>query len=424
MEGEAQVRASQARRQAADGAFDPTVEVAAETRLSGTYDGRWIDGRYVRPFSDRGGYVYGGYRISDGRFPIYEDERYTNELGEIRLGALFALWRDRAIDERRLARTQADAAISLAQTEQLIAAINVQRRALEAHALWTAAGLRLAAYRDLLKLAEGRETALQRQSRQGAVPTILVTENRQSILRRQGLVADSERGLAVAASRLSQFWRDAAGQPQTPDMARLPPQIEAVAVAQVPADGAVAGRPDAAAVDLKIAQARERLAQNRNALQPRLDLKVEASQDIGAIGEGGSSRSGTETKVGVTFSVPLQQRGAEGRLAETLASISALEAQRRRVAEEISIQVSVVSADVSATGRLLVLARDEAVQAEALARAERRRLELGTSDLLRVILREEEAANARIRQVDAALRQALARGELAAATADLDLLGL
>lgn len=421
---EAGVRAAEARRLAGDGAFDPSVQVSAETRLSGTYDGRWIDGSYTKPFSDRGGYVYGGYRISDGSFPIYEDERYTNQLGEVRLGALFALWRDRAIDERRLARTQADTDIVLARTEALIAAISVQRRALEAHALWVAAGLRVAAYRQLLALAQDRDAALRRQAREGAAPAIAATENRQAILRRQALVDDAERALSVAATRLSLYWRGENGQPQTPAPARLPARIEPVAIAPLRASGVAPERPDVAAVDLKIAQARERLDQGRNALLPRLDLKLEASQDLGAWGEGGSSRSGTETKVGVTFSVPLQQRGALGKLAETEASIAALEAQRRRITEDIGVQLAAVSTDVSAAARLLALAREEAAQAELLASAERRRMQLGSSDLLRVNLREEAAADARVRVVDAALRQALAHAELAAATADLKLLGL
>ena len=423
-EAGAQVRAAEARRLGTEGAFDPTVEVSAETRLTGYYDGRWIDGRYVQPFKQRGGYAYGGYRISDGTFPIYEDERFTNRLGEVRMGALFALWRDRAIDERRLARTQADAAIALARTEELIAAIGVQRRALDAHALWVAAGLRLLAYQELLELARTRDAALDKQARAGAIPTIMLTENRQAILRRQALVADSARALSVAATRLSLFWRDDAGQPRKPDADMLPKRIEAVAIAPLPADGAMPGRPDVAAVEIRIAQARERLAQDRNALQPRLDLKVEASQDIGAIGEGGRSRSGTETKVGVSFSVPLQQRAAQGKLAETEASIALLEAQRVRIAEDIGAQLAAVSTDVAAAARLLALAGEEVGQAEALARAERRRMQLGTSDLLRVTLREEAATDAQIRAVDAALRQALAHAELAAATADLKVLGL
>lgn len=424
LEAEARRRAAEARRLEADGAFDTSVDALAETRLSGFYDSRYVDSQLTQPFTNRGGYVYGGYRLSDGRFPVYEDERFTNQLGEVRLGAIFALWRDRAIDERRLARNLADAGIDLAQTELLIAAVGLQRRALEAHALWVAAGLRLNAYRELLAVASERQAGIERQVRAGAVPAILATENRQAILRRQSLVADSERALDVAAARLSVFYRSASGEPQMPPATRLPSRIEPVPIAQLPPDGTLPARPDVAAVDNRIAQARQRLAQDRNLLQPRLDLKVEASQDIGPIAEGGPSRSGTETKVGLSFSVPLQRREAQGKLAQTQAAVAALEAERKRIAEEIGVQLQAVSTDVGATARLLTLARDDAAQAEALARAERRRLELGTSDLLRVALREEAAADARVREVDAALRQALAHAELAAATADLGLLGL
>lgn len=424
MEAEARRRAAEGRRLEADGAFDTVIDATAEKRLSGTYDSRFVDSQVTQPFSNIGGFVYGGYRRSDGSFPIYEDERFTNQLGEVRLGAIFALWRDRAIDERRLARNLADAGIELAETEQLIAAVALQRRALEAHALWVAAGLRLAAFRDLLAVASERQAGIERQAQQGAVPQLLVTENRQAILRRQSLVADAERALDVAAARLSIFTRSPAGDPQMPPPSRLPDRIELVPIADLPRDGALPNRPDVAAVDNRIDQARQQLAQDRNLLQPRLDVKVEASQDIGGIGEGGTSRSGTESKVGLSFSVPLQRREALGKVAQTRAVISELEAARRRIAEDIGVQLSAVSTDVGATAKLLMIARDDAVQAEALAQAERRRLQLGTSDLLRVALREEGAADARIREIDAALRQALAHAELAAATADLRLLGL
>ncbi len=424
LEAEARRRAADARRLEADGAFDTSIDALAETRLSGTYDGRYFDSEVKQPFTNRGGYAYGGYRLSDGTFPIYEDERFTNQLGEVRLGAIFALWRDRAIDERRLARSLADAGVDLADTEALIAAVGLQRRALEAHALWVASGLRLAAFKDLLAVASERQAGIERQVREGAVPAILATENRQAILRRQSLVADAERALGVAAARLSVFYRSPAGEPQMPSPTRLPNRIELVPISDLPPEGVLPARPDIAAVDNRIAQARQRLAQDRNLLQPRLDLKVEASQDIGAIGEGGSSRSGTETKVGLNFSVPLQRRAAQGKLAQTEAAVAALEAERKRIAEEIGVQLSAVSTDVRATAKLLGIARDDATQAEALAKAERRRLDLGTSDLLRVALREEGAADARVREIDAALRQALAHAELAAATADLRLLGL
>ena len=42
----------------------------------------------LRPY---GAEVFGSYRVSNGNFPTYENENYTNNLGEIKVGALFSL---------------------------------------------------------------------------------------------------------------------------------------------------------------------------------------------------------------------------------------------------------------------------------------------------------------------------------------------
>lgn len=59
-----------------------------------------------------------------------------------------------------------------------------------------------------------------------------------------------------------------------------------------------------------------------------------------------------------------------------------------------------------------------------MARAESRRFTLGASDFFLVNVREEAAADAGIRKLDAAYRQIVANAELAAAAADLPALGL
>lgn len=64
--------------------------------------------------ANNGGYVYGGYRVSRGTFPVYEDQNYTNRLGEVKVGALFSLLRDRLVDERRTRRTLASGDIAQA----------------------------------------------------------------------------------------------------------------------------------------------------------------------------------------------------------------------------------------------------------------------------------------------------------------------
>jgi outer membrane protein TolC len=424
LEAMARVRSAEGRRLSADGAFDVVFKGDTESRLGGFYDGRSLGAGVSRPFQTRGGEVYAGYRLSDGRFPIYEDERYTNELGELKVGVMFALLRDRLIDERRFALGQSDLDIELARNEQLMIAIGVQRRAMDAYGIWTATGLRLAILRDLLALAQDRQEGLERQVARGLKPTILLTENDQTVLRRQAMVVEAEQALAVAASRLSLFLRDEAGTPLVPTAARLPTALPPAPMTSADAQSLAAARPDLKAIDLRMQQARERLALARNTMLPRLDLVLETSRDFGNVGAGGISRSGTEPRIGLRFSVPLQQSAARGQIASTAAEIDAQMLRRRQLEEQIAVELDTIQTDIAATRRLAQLATAEQARAADLAIAERRRFELGASDLFLVQVREEAEASARIRAIETAWREIQARAEFAAATADLPALGL
>ncbi len=424
LEALARVRGAEGKRLSAEAAFDTVFSATADTRITGYYDGRDIDTKVSRPLADWGGQVYAGYRVSGGKFPIYEDKRYTNQLGEIRAGAVFALLRDRMIDDRRFGRLQADADIVLADADRLMIAIGVQARATQAYNNWVASGLRLAIYRDLLALAEGRQKGFQRQVQEGMRPSILLTENEQNILRRRTLVAQAEQALAQAAQTLSLYVRSDAGLPVVVADDRLPPALAPPLRRAADPRALVAARPDLRTIDIRIRQAGQRLALDRNALQPRLDVNVEAAQDLGPVGAGGPSRSGTDARIGLTFTLPLEQRAARGRIAQTKAEIDAFQ-QRRRFTED-QIMADIASLDIAAkqAAKLVALAGEEADRAETMAAAERRRYTLGASDFFLVNVREEAAADARVRRLDAAVRQVAAHTDLVAATADLEALGL
>jgi outer membrane protein TolC len=397
---------------------------AAETRLSGFYDGRDVEARVTKPLGNLGGYAYGGYRVSGGRFPIYEDERFTSRLGELKAGAVFALMRDRRIDDRRFARVQAEADVALADADRLMVAIGVQARAIQAYNNWVAAGLRLVIYRDLLALARGRQQGFRRQVEEGARPSIILVENEQNILRRETLVAQSEQALDIAATALSLYLRDANGQPAVPDAARLPADLAAPLRRPAEARAMVLARPDLRTIDIRMQQASQRLALDRNAFLPKLDLKVEASNDFGRIGAGGVSRRGVESKVGLSFTVPLQQSAARGRIAQTRAEIDAFQQRRRFLEDQILTDIDALGIAVGTSARLVTLATDEAARGEAMAVGERRRFQLGASDFFLVNVREEAAADAKVRRLEAAFRQIVAHADLSAATADLEALGL
>ena len=420
----ARIRQAEGRALEAEGAFDTVFDVEGYSRAFGYYDGTVVEGRATRPLTRNGGYTYGNYRISRGTFPIYEDEEFTNRLGEFKVGALFSLLRDRLIDERRSRNRLASVDVDIAQFEAQATAIGVQTRAVQAYQTWVAAGLRLRAYRDLLALAESRRGAIARQVELGAQPEILVVENEQNLVRRRALEAEAAQNFAVAANELSLFYRTPAGEPIVPSAERLPPDTSSLASLTPNPLVDPESRPELQTVLAQIDQSLIRLALARNDLQPRLDLQGQVGKDTGAVGMGGPTRTPFEAVIGFRFSVPLQNRAARGRISEAQAEIDALNWRQRFLRDQIVTEVRSINIAIDGSERLADIAERERDLALRLAEAERRRFQLGSSNFFLVNQREETAADAEVRLIEARARIGGALAELSAATADRTVLRL
>ncbi|WOE74951.1 TolC family protein [Alterisphingorhabdus coralli] len=425
LEALADAQAANARITAAQGAFDLVFNAESYSYLSGFYGGQYVNATASQPLTNNGGSIEVGYRNSQGRFPTYNDFFFTNQVGELKARGVYSLLRDNMIDDRRFGERNARLNARVAEIETNIVAIGVQQRAIEAYNNWVAAAQQLRIYRELLKLANDRQSGLVRQVQLGAQADIILTENQQNILRRQTLLVQAERNLQQAANRLSLFWRDDEGRPLQPDPNLIPddlPQIYRNGDETI--EDVLARRPDIKIVETRLEQARLRLQLDENLLRPRFDVFAEASNDFGSIGAGGPSRDGFETLVGVRFSVPLQRREARGRIAATQAEMEATRRARQQVAERVENTINDIIIDLRAAENLLQIARDEERAAEIMAAGERRLFRAGASDFFLVNLREEAAANASIRRLQAEFNLAAARADLAAASADFATLGL
>ncbi|MBM3928559.1 MAG: TolC family protein [Sphingomonadales bacterium] len=418
-------RQADGRRLSAEGAFDLLFEGEGQSRPLGFYDGTVIEGRATRPLATNGGALYGGYRVSRGTFPVYEDKAFTNRLGEVKVGAIFSLMRDRLIDERRGRLGLAGGDIALARLDREMVAIGVQRRAIDAYQTWVAAGMRVTVYRDLLGLATTRQASIERQIELGARPQILGTENRQNIVRRQSLLVRAEQDLAAAANALSFYLRDDAGERVVPSAQQLPATFPELRLPALGPDLARRiERPDLEAILVRLDQAEVKRLLAENELRPRLDVRGEVAKDIGPVGLGGPNRTPTEGIVGIRFSMPLERRQARGRIAEVAAEADGLRFRQKLLEDQILVEVNGLTIQATAADRIVALAADETALANRMAEAERRRFQLGASDFIVVTLREESAADARLRQLDAEFRRSAARAEIVAATVDRDQLGL
>jgi len=415
---------------AAEGAFDLVFNADGFDRVSGFWTGGVVNTELQQNLRPFGAQVYGGYRVSDGTFPIYEDINFTNTGGEFKIGALFSLLRNRNIDKRRFKVEDARLASSQANLEVVLTQVGVQLQALNAYWTWLATGRELLIYRDLLEIAEERAAGLEEQVRRGAQPDIAVTENLQNIIRREILVAEAERNFAVAANALSFFVRESDGTLIVPNLDRLPPEdvfdelrgLEAII--QTEASEIIASRPELQSLRVAIERARNKVSLGENDLKPDLDLNVEVSRDVGNIAEGGISRDSTDTIIGFRFSVPLQRREARGRLQRAEAELRATQLRQQRTEDQISIELGNILTNFDTAVRLSDLATSEVEQAEIMVDAERRRFALGASDFFLVNVREERAADARIRAIRAELNGRLAEASYNAATMNMPALGL
>ncbi len=415
---------------AADGAFDLLLEAEAYDRVTGFYSGGYVQGKATQPIAPFGGQVFGSYRVSDGRFPIYENYYNTNELGEFKVGALLSLLRNRQIDQRRFDIQDAQLAASQARLDVLLVQLNVQFEALRSYWSWVAAGNEIRVYEELLEIAEARAVGLSRQVSAGAMPRIALVENEQNVIRRRSLLEEARRNFATASNSLSYYLRDEAGRLIVPTRAQLPdiqnlsdlPDMQSLlAVAR---SDILDQRPELRNFRVMLERARNKVALKENDLKPNLDVSVELSRDFGPIGDGGSSFDSTDTVVGVTFKVPLQRRTARGALQRAEAELREIELREQRTADQIEVELDNILTNLNAALRLATLADDEVEQATAMVAAERKRFTLGAGDFFLVNLREERAADAQIRAIRADLNGRLASASYSAATMNLPELGL
>jgi outer membrane protein TolC len=415
---------------AADGGFDLVFDADGFSRVDGFWDGSVVQGRATQPLRPLGADVYAGYRLSDGNFPIYEDEYFTNSGGELKVGVLFSLLRDREIDERRFAITDSRLALRQADLDVLLTKIGVQQKALVAYWRWVTTGRQLAVYDELLRIALDREGGLQEQVDSGARAEIFLVENKQNIIRRQQFATAALRDFRMAANALSFYYRDQDGQPVIPSATRLPAapplgQVDDLSVQAVGATSqALDRRPELQILKTAIDRAKRRISLADNNLKPRVDLGLEVSKDFGSVAEGGVSRDSTDTIIGFQFAVPLQNRNAKGAVQREQARIESLRQEQRLTADQIEVEVGNILLDLNVAEQLLELARQDVTQAETLQVAERERFSSGASDFFLVNIREETAANARVQYYAADLERRIARANYDAATVDLSRLGI
>ncbi len=406
IEAREKIEAQKGKIQKAQGAFDWELNHKQAHRVSGYYDGQYVETQISRRLSDSATRVYGGYRVGDGDFPIYEQYYPTLDRGEVNVGVMVSLWRDRIIDEERFAFADAQLEMKKKETELLLTQMGVQYDAMTSYIDWVAAGLARNLAKEQLDLADVRQQGFETRVAQGDLARIYLTENRQAILKRQADLTEAERKLRETSVKLSLYIRDESGNPLIPEENSLPlnlPDPGALTLERIDREieRARGMRPDLIAIHIDLDRQRNALLLGENKRMPKVSLYVEGARDIG---DGPISRRGNEAKIGLNISIPLQQNTGQGMVEQTKAEMRQIEQRKRLLNDQIASQIQSVANDYHAAHEILRLARQEAEAARTMQNAERTKFEHGATDYFVLNMREEKRAEAQRKAIVAHAR--------------------
>ena len=403
------VREAEGNTMSARGNFDPRLDGDVGLLTGSYYDLRQANAELRQPTTLWGSEIYVGYRVGLGlnqRFPTYRDNQ-TLSGGEIRAGVAIPIWRNGLIDQPRAERARALELQAAAEEGLYNTELDLELAAAGAYWKWVSAGQRLQVARSLLDLAEYRDEGLRRRLQAGSIAQFDVTDNERILLERQAIKVQAERDFQEAAFELSLFLRNDDGQSVVPEAFRLPidPVVKEptqLNEAQV-LDRVLACHPDVerARAELRASEVDVRLT--RNQLAPEIEGLFEYSRDLGELTgtEQDFTLPGNVFKAGLQLSMPLIFREERGKAQAARAKVSANQAEVQFVEDTLRARVRDAASAVRAAEERVRLTDDVVETTAELAEGERRRFDVGSSNLIFVNLREQQAALAKVRLIDA-----------------------
>jgi outer membrane protein TolC len=389
----------------AQGAFDFTLRSKADIRTKGFYDGRSVGLQAVKPFAPLNGEVYGGYRVSDGQYPSYEGKIDTLSRGEWNAGLNLSLWRNLGIDSRRLNQWNARLDVQGAEYDLAQTKLEVFRKGLEAYWRWVTATKVLSVYQRLLTIAQARNEALSQRVRKGDLADIYLEENQQYIVRRKAQLLQAERDWQTQTFELSLYLRDDNGQPMILTHEAVPSQRDEffkITIDQMQEDVAYAlnHHPLVQGVEVEMEKRNNVARLGQNLLQPKVDLSVEVSNDVG---QGPNELEPMENRAMLQVEIPIERRKGRGKRDQARAEIRALEWQKQLLMDQIKAEFATLVQEMNLMAETIELTEKEMQLAMVLEDAEQERFDRGASDFFVVNLREQNTASAQIGNLKAKL---------------------
>ncbi|MGB5223273.1 MAG: TolC family protein, partial [Polyangiales bacterium] len=311
------------------------------------------------------------------------------------------------IDPERAERARTMKLEEAAEQDLSVTELDLELGAAQAYWNWVSTGRNRYVAMELLDLAEQRDAQLRRRFEAGSIAQFDVTDNERILLERRTYVVEAERAFEKASFELSLYLRDDKGEPVVVGADRIPHDVaiqpvDDLAVERV-IEKVVMCHPEVrqARALLDASEVDQLLARNR--LAPEIDARFAYSRDLGELTgtDLDFTLPGNVFEAGVQLSIPLLMRTDRGRATAARAVVAENLEKVRFVEDQLRARTLDAASAVEAAQERAVLTEDVVETAAELAAGERRRFEVGSSNLIFVNLREQQAALAEVRYIEA-----------------------
>lgn len=400
-----ELRAAKMKQRQAEGAFDLNLKSKIDKRTDGYYDGESADVSLVKPLKFLSSKVYTGYRVSNGNYPDYEGKYDTLNNGEYRGGVSLSLWRDSFIDEKRLKLWNTQFDIDTKELKLALQKIKVEKEARKAYWAWVAKGNVYLVYKNLLDIAQKRDTAIKKKVKRGDLASIYRTENQQYIVKRKTQVSLAKKEFQNSAINLSLFYRDQEGEPLTPSIDQLPEGINGETVInqeklKQDITQALQLSPEIQTIEALISKEDNKARYGSNLTQPKLDLSFEVSKDYG---QGSRTLKTTENRAMLSIEIPIERNLGKGYQNNAKANQMALRHQKKLLRDQVNITIKTLFNELNTSYEVIGNTKQEIEFAEKLQEAEYKKFNQGASDFFVINIREQNLADAKIKNIKAHL---------------------
>jgi outer membrane protein TolC len=411
---DAERQMASAKRLEKQGAFDPVVSFGSDflqynsTSRPGSLLRARTNDVELQLLTRSGVKLVAGARLHSGS--IKSPLSSTGETGEYFAGVRVPLLRNFRLNEKSAAERQALIGEPLAMEQLRLTQLELQLKAAQSYWDWVAAKRKRDVASNLLTLAKTRADAISQRVQSGDLPPIDSVEAQQEVQRREGGLTKAERDLQKAAFKLSLFLWDDNGQPAPIPVASSVPTTFAPPVLftnERAVEGqrlALEQRPELKILALSRDMAQVDLDLGRNQRRPAVELGFYPGRDTGVGGVGNT------LKAEMSFSLPLRQRTADGRIQAAQLKMQKLDLDLQHQRQTIVVEISDAINAINTTWERYRAAEREVQLARELEQGERIRFNFGDSTLFLVNQRERATAEAenKVIEIQAEYEQAVA----------------